>query len=106
MSQAACLTAASCFPWKCSIHYERTAAQTFNWHFVLAFSYRNHAAVTFFLPVMENACGNNSSVAGAGKKTRSIPQDAHVETGKEISVKAATYIFYFKTCKVKESDAV
>lgn len=67
----------------------------------------------FFLPVTENACGNNSSVAGAGKKTRSIPQDntARVETGKEIteekhSVKAATYIFYFKTCKVKKSDVV
>lgn len=87
MSRAACLTATSYFQRKYSIHYERTAAESFNWHFMLAFSYRNDAVVMLFLCVMENACGNNSSVAGAGKKKpRSIPQDntARAEMGKEI----------------------
>lgn len=38
------------------------------------------------LCVMENASGNNSSVAGAGKKPHRIPWDnaAHAEIGKEI----------------------
>lgn len=35
---------------------------------MLAFSSGNDAAVMFFLCVMENACGNNRSVAGAGSK--------------------------------------
>lgn len=41
----------------------------------------------FSLCVMENASGNNSSVAGAGKKkTHRIPWEtaAHAEIGKEI----------------------
>lgn len=86
MSGAVCLTATSYFQRKYSIHYERTVAETFNWHFMLAFSYRNDAVVMLFLCVMENACGNNSSVAGPGKKPRSIPQDntACAEMGKEI----------------------
>lgn len=54
---------------------------------MLAFSSGNDAAVMLFLCVMEDACGNNISVAGAGrKKPHSIPQDntARAEMGKEI----------------------
>lgn len=72
LSRVVCLTATSYFQRKYSIHYERTAAETFNWHFMLAFSYRNDAVVMLFLCVMENACGNNSSVAGAGKKKPAV----------------------------------
>ena len=68
MSRAVCLTAASYCQRKSSVHCERTIAETFNWHFMLAFSYRNDAVLMFFLSVMEDACGKNSSVAGAGKK--------------------------------------
>lgn len=65
---------------------ECTAAETFNWHFLLAFSYRNDVVLMLSLCVMENASGNNSSVAGAGKKPQRIPWDnaAHAEIGKEI----------------------
>lgn len=66
---------------------ECTVAETFNWHFLLAFSYRNDVVLMPSLCVMENASGNNSSVAGAGKiKPHRIPWDnaAHAEIGKEI----------------------
>lgn len=72
MSRAVCLTATSYFQGKYSIRNECTAAETFNWHFVLGLSYSSDAAVMLFLCVMENACGNNSSVAGAERKQPTV----------------------------------
>lgn len=84
-----CVTAAPNLQRKYSNHYECTAAETSNWHFIVAFSYRKDAVLMFFFSVLQRMpveISVQELKLGFKKKKKSIPQEniVHTEMGEKI----------------------